>query len=303
MIHNINLPAAVYLNSFESHKQILKENRRKSGVYRWTNLTNGKSYVGSSVDLSIRLSKYYSEKYLKTKLNTGNSAIYNAILKYGHSNFKLEILEYCEPPCTIFWEQSLLDFLKPGYNILGKAGSSLGFNHSEETKTLLSKIRKGKTHLEETKAKMSEARKGFTLSKETKKIIGEVHRGKIVSEETKTKMSEARKGIKRSLETKTKISEARKGKIMSEETKTKISAALKGENSPNFGKITPKEVRAKISAAKGQQVKVMDKDTNEVTTYSSGRAAAIALGCSDRTVRLYIDSQKLYKGRWKIELG
>lgn len=90
---------------------------------------------------------------------------------------------------------------------------------------------------------------------------------------------------------------------MSEETKTKISAALKGENSPNFGKITPEEVRAKISAAKGQQVKVLDKDTNEVTTYSSGRQAAIALGCSDRTVRLYLKSQKLYQGRWKIQIS
>jgi hypothetical protein len=40
--------------------EILKENKGKAGIYRFVNIVNGKSYVGSSVNLSIRLGKYYN---------------------------------------------------------------------------------------------------------------------------------------------------------------------------------------------------------------------------------------------------
>lgn len=60
--------------------------------------------------------------------------IYKALLVYGYSSFKLEILEYCEPEINIEREQYYLDLLKPEYNILKTAGSSLGHKHSEETK-------------------------------------------------------------------------------------------------------------------------------------------------------------------------
>jgi hypothetical protein len=103
-LDEILIPVAVYSNSDVDKKQILKDNKGKTGIYRWTNLVNGKTYVGSSIDLSIRLSKYYSKKYLKAKLNTGNSAIYSAILKYGNSNFKPG-----DP--TILWT-TLCDFLR-----------------------------------------------------------------------------------------------------------------------------------------------------------------------------------------------
>lgn len=32
---------------------ILANNRGKCGVYCWTNLTNGKTYIGSSINLSV----------------------------------------------------------------------------------------------------------------------------------------------------------------------------------------------------------------------------------------------------------
>ena len=54
-------------------------------------------------------------------------AINRALLKYGYSNFTLEIIEYCEPSDVIDREQFYLDLLQPEYNILSKAGSSLGF--------------------------------------------------------------------------------------------------------------------------------------------------------------------------------
>jgi hypothetical protein len=60
--------------------------------------------------------------------------IFRSLLKNGYSNFSLNILEYCSPEKAIEREQYYLDFLKPEYNILKKAGSSLGRKHSDEAK-------------------------------------------------------------------------------------------------------------------------------------------------------------------------
>ena len=79
----------------------------------------------------------------------GKSHIYNALLKYGYSRFKLEILEYCEPSKCIEREQYYLDLFEPEYNILKTAGSSFGFKHTEET---LAKFRARKFS-DETKKK------------------------------------------------------------------------------------------------------------------------------------------------------
>jgi hypothetical protein len=97
--------AATYDN-IELHKdQILKENKDKSGIYRLTNLVNQKPYIGSSVDLRKRFHVYYST----ARLSTSNMAIYKALLKYGHSNFSLEILEYCEPDKAVSKEQEYIE--------------------------------------------------------------------------------------------------------------------------------------------------------------------------------------------------
>ena len=66
-------------------------------------------------------------------------AICRALLKHGYSHFKLEILEYCDVEGIRAREQHYLDTLKPEYNLLQTAGSSLGFKHSEES---LAKLRK-----------------------------------------------------------------------------------------------------------------------------------------------------------------
>ena len=69
---------------------------------------------------------YYSQGFLLKEQPRNNSAIYRAILKYGHSNFRLEILEYCDLSCLLQREQYYLDLLKPEYNICKKAESTLG---------------------------------------------------------------------------------------------------------------------------------------------------------------------------------
>lgn len=121
------VPVKTYINADLQKLQVLKENKAKSGIYRWVNLKNGKSYVGSSVNLRRRLINYYSILNLKAEIKRNKSIIYRSLLRYKHYNFSLEILEYCEPSATISREQYYLDMLKPAYNILKTAASSLGF--------------------------------------------------------------------------------------------------------------------------------------------------------------------------------
>ncbi len=115
--NNINIIPKVTYNNTDIHKFIIyEENRNKSGVYRWVNKINGKSYVGSSKSLSNRFSLYYSLNSLKKEVK-GSIIIRRALLKYGYSNFSLDILEYCESDVLITREQYYIDLLKPEYNI------------------------------------------------------------------------------------------------------------------------------------------------------------------------------------------
>lgn len=121
-------------------------------IYRWTNIQSGKSYIGSAVNLSKRFHMYYSLKRLLSCKSI--SLIYQALLIYGHSQFRLEILEYCEPSNVIAREQHYLNVLTPEYNICKQAGSSFGRIVSEETRAKLRSIAQGRNHSEDAKPKM-----------------------------------------------------------------------------------------------------------------------------------------------------
>jgi group I intron endonuclease len=95
-----------------------------------TNKVNGKSYIGSSVDLGRRFSEYFRASQLKKD----NKVINKALLKYGYSNFSFETLEHCDPSVVIQKEQYYIDLFKPEYNVSPTAGSTLGYRHSESIK-------------------------------------------------------------------------------------------------------------------------------------------------------------------------
>jgi len=131
--------AKFYPNSDTCKEKILSDNQNKAGIYKWTNRINGKQYIGSSINLSERLSSYYSTTYMEDALKRGISHIYRALLKNGHSKFSLEILEYCSPDKCLEREDLYLSSLKPEYNINKKATAPfLGRKHSGKTKQILS---------------------------------------------------------------------------------------------------------------------------------------------------------------------
>jgi len=71
----------------------MKDNKNKSGIYKWKNLVNDKQYIGSSNNLRIRFQSYFNINYL---LRNKRMYICRALLKHEYQNFSLEILEYCE---------------------------------------------------------------------------------------------------------------------------------------------------------------------------------------------------------------
>ena len=70
---------------------------------------------------------YYSLRALAKS----NRPVDRALLKYGFSQFSLYILEYCTVENVLDREQYYLDKIKPEYNIAEKAGSTLGYKHTE----------------------------------------------------------------------------------------------------------------------------------------------------------------------------
>lgn len=187
------IPFVSYYNIDISKAIILKANARKSGIYRWNNLITGKSYVGSSINLASRLSIYYSEKAMLSKLNTRISIIYSAILKHGYANFSLDILEYCEIDVLIKREQYYVDLLNPEYNILKVANSKLGSKHSEKTKVKMSVNNTGINHPFYGKRHTYEARRSIGLSLKT--IIRTNYIPKPVKAETRLKLSLRSHGV------------------------------------------------------------------------------------------------------------
>jgi len=159
-----------------SQADVLKFLNGKSGIYKWTNSLNGKSYVGSSISLHRRIQEYFNPERSLRELKRGESMFYKSLLKYGYLNFTLEILEVLDIAelssvearlLLLTREQHYIDLMDPEYNILKVAGSNLGAKMSPETREKISKAklgmpshRKGLTGLEaftaESKQKMSE---------------------------------------------------------------------------------------------------------------------------------------------------
>jgi group I intron endonuclease len=86
----------------------------QNGVYKITNTINGKIHIGSAAG-SSGFQRRWEKGY--------NKYLTNAFLKYGTDNFKIEILQICQPQFRSACEQVYLDYYKPrnesdgGYNI------------------------------------------------------------------------------------------------------------------------------------------------------------------------------------------
>lgn len=165
-----------------------------SGIYSIENKTNGKTYIGSSVNLKRRLNCH--QVLLSTNRHP-NQKLQRSWNKHGSENFVIEVLEYLQPTKEILLAREqhwieLLDVVATGYNILPTAGSSLGTKLSEETRAKMRAAAVGKirpaTSEESKKLQSIAALNRAPVSETTREKIRTLHKGAKRSDEMKAKM-------------------------------------------------------------------------------------------------------------------
>ena len=149
-------PIKVYNNFKEDRDQLMRDQKEKTGVYCLVNLTNGHIYIGSSINLAVRMRNYLNTTFLKNKRNK-NMPIIQALLKYGQDNFAVLIVEFVEVEILPLRETHYITQLLPYYNVLKQGYSSIGYKHTEETKKLLSELATNRKHSDKTKVLISRA--------------------------------------------------------------------------------------------------------------------------------------------------
>lgn len=148
------------LDNLAKVKLYKKELFAKSGIYSFINLIDGKQYIGSAVN-------FYSRLIEHLKGQKSNPHLQNAMNKYGKENFIFVIYEYTPyvlPDILELEDKYINNFLFENlYNILKFATSSLGFNHSELTRSNMSINRSGKPMSASTRLSMA-ARHSYPIS-------------------------------------------------------------------------------------------------------------------------------------------
>lgn len=92
---------------------------KKSGIYKITNLINGKLYIGKSVNVKERKTTHLRD--LRNNKHH-NQHLQNAVNKYGLTNFTFDIIEYCNEEDLFIRENYWITELRTyeseiGYNI------------------------------------------------------------------------------------------------------------------------------------------------------------------------------------------
>lgn len=213
---------------------------RTCGVYVITCTANGKIYVGSAVNFSVRWNKHKCDLRAKRHYNRHLQSTWD---KYGERAFTFEVLEVCHESVLLEREQHYLNALSPfepfGFNISLDALSPMkGRKMTPESRAKMSKSHSGQKHSEETKRKMSSWQVGRKLPLEHRKRLSETRRGRKVSAETKALLSAIRANPP-------------------QELRDKWSAALKGRK-------RPPEVVAKSAETRSQRFIVIMPDGTEI---------------------------------------
>ena len=213
-----------------------------SGVYCITNLVNSHRYIGSSVQLQVRLVQHVNRLRANKSRSKHLQAAWN---KYGEACFVFKPLIYCDRSMTLYYEQQCLDKLKPEYNFAQDAQAPmLGLHCSVEHKLHISDAQKGERghnfgkHMsEEAKLHLSEVNKDKQFSEEYRQHLVEAWqtRNHVMSEEQKLKLSIAHKG--------------NHPKRHSEESYRKAGEKQLGELNHMFGKHLSEDHKRKLREA------------------------------------------------------
>lgn len=199
-------------------------------IYKYTNLVNGKIYVGSAINIENRKRQHKFDS-----VNKPHILFYRAVNKYGWEYFIFDIIEECCPLLRNDRENHWINH----YHTLD---SRYGYNSrsadckfvTDEVRHKISSSNIGRKMSKESRQKMSIAKKGKPFpvvnvyTEEYRKKLSDSHKGKVASEETKIRMSEAQKGKKHTESSINKMRITKLGKQFTEEHKENLSKAHTG---------------------------------------------------------------------------
>lgn len=202
-----------------------------SGIYKiQSKLKPDRIYIGSAVNIKHRWVCHLSD--LKTNKHHSKK-LQNHFNKYGEFDLVYSILLGCAKEYLIPNEQFFIDSYKPYFNNVQKAGSPLGFKHSEEfcnrcSERMKNHIpwNKGIPHSQETKDKLKlhSARQGNPAW----------NKGKKMSEDMIQNNRLGHLGLKQSKETVQKRIKKLKGKVRTNEMKERYSLSKLGNKNQNW---------------------------------------------------------------------
>lgn len=315
-------PVLIYTNPDEHKGLIAKQNKGKSGVYRWVHKDSGKSYVGSSLYCRA-VGRSFSTLNKEIKNESSESLIPAVIYSDAFAD-KSVILKDNKNKAGIYrWVNKVNgnSYVGSSENLTDRFRKYYSFGN------ISLELLKGKSLI--YSAILKHGLKNFQIEiLEYCAAENAISREQYYLDLLKPKYNilttaGSRLGSIHSEESRLKMSNSSKGRKFSEETKKLLSIAKKGMNNPHFGKTHSEETKALITLAKigksflsesmkskmsidrGTTLKVLDLKTNETSVYSSITRAAEAMGVSQAAISKRFKNMTrdpfIVKKRYKVE--